>query len=1172
MQILEHLKIIRAGGVAAVDELDQQGVVAGRFEVAVDQVIPTLTVGVADLGVAVAGQIHKIAVIHRIKVDGGRFARRAGDAGQILAAAQLVDQAGLAHVGPARKAQFRAVTFGQLAGNAVTGDKVRFVIVHRVAPLSTDRTGLGLLCGLRLGSRVHRLFCLFAGVRMAGGNGFGFEQRGVQHLRQIGHGQELEVLLHLVVHLIQIGDVVLRDEDGLHPLTVSSHALFAQTADGQHVAVQGDLAGHGDIAAHRDAGQAGHQRRGQGDTGGGAVLRHCAFGGVDVQVALFQALRVDAVLIRMDADIGDGKLGAFLHHVAQRTGDRDLAAAVVHDLHLNGQGLAAHAGPCQTVGDADGIGAVEEVGFDHLGAQQLFQIGTGDGEAFHLAGSDLAGTLAQHAGDGTLQVADAGFAHIAVDDAVQRTLGKGDLAAQAACLELLGHQMLAGDVVLFHAGVAGQLDDIHTVPQRAGDGAEVVGRGDEEHMAQVKRHINEVVVEGSVLLRVQRFQQSGSRVAPEIARQLIDLVQQHQRVRALGRDHRADDLARHGTDIGAAVAADLGFIPHAAKAQADILAAQAFGDGACNAGLADARRANEADDLALDVRGKFPDGQHLKDAVFDLFQAVVVAVKDALGLGDVEVVLGEGVPRQLQTGIQISADDRALLIAALHLGKAVHFLEQLLLTVGIQMQIGDPAAVLLGFGGGVVVLAQFLADHVHLLVQVVVALVFVHGFIDLLGDFLVDLQHPALPVHPLHKKAQTADQSPLFQHGLFVLKAEQKVCRDVLAEEGGVVVGIDREHHILADAGVQAEQLVEALFHVAEQRIRLGLFFGLHGAHRRGAHRGQQEAAVGVDLGELGAVFALHKDADEVIRHPHDLLDLSYDTVMIQAVGGGVVGLHVLLGNEEDVGMIADRPLHRGNAFFAAHFKVKQVVGENHKPPQGNGGQMENVPLHPDRNFFRHMQNLLFSTMFVGVVTETTQCGQDGAEGNGRQCAHRKPQHQHDRRVVKGDGGGKDHAGSQKLTDVMGQCTADRQDIPCWPHREMIIQQPHHQKREQTAAQREEPRRPAGHQKNEERLEDIQHQRLFRPHKKQGVHHHNIRQPQLHARQKAGDDEGALDERERHRQRKQQPGKGDAVGLGVVAAVLWHVGCSFGRYSSAAPCSYCSCSSMAFSHAANSSS
>ena len=189
----------------------------------------------------------------------------------------------------------------------------------------------------------------------------GLEQGRVQHLCQALHGQEGEVLLHLVVHLIQVGFVVLGDEHRFHALAVGRHALFPQAADGQHVAVQGDLAGHGHITAHRDAGQAGHQRRGQGDTGRRAVLGHCALRGVDVQVALLELFRVDAVLGGVHAHPRNGQLSALLHHVAQRTGDGDLAAAVVHHLHLDGQGLAAHAGPCQTVGNAHHVGTVEEM-------------------------------------------------------------------------------------------------------------------------------------------------------------------------------------------------------------------------------------------------------------------------------------------------------------------------------------------------------------------------------------------------------------------------------------------------------------------------------------------------------------------------------------------------------------------------------------------------------------------------------------------------------------------------------------------------------------------------------------------------------------------------------------------------------------------------------------------
>ena len=93
-------------------------------------------------------QVHEVAVIHRVEVDGSRLARRAGHAGEILAVAELIDEAGFAYVGAAGEAQLRAVALGQLAGNAVACNEIRFVIVHSFAPfVSADRARLRLCQG-----------------------------------------------------------------------------------------------------------------------------------------------------------------------------------------------------------------------------------------------------------------------------------------------------------------------------------------------------------------------------------------------------------------------------------------------------------------------------------------------------------------------------------------------------------------------------------------------------------------------------------------------------------------------------------------------------------------------------------------------------------------------------------------------------------------------------------------------------------------------------------------------------------------------------------------------------------------------------------------------------------------------------------------------------------------
>src|SRR3546814_21163460 len=64
-----------------------------------------------------------------------------------------------------------------------------------------------------------------------------------------------------------------------------------------------------------------------------------------------------------------------------------------------------------------------------------------------------------------------------------------------------------------------------------------------------------MIVEGVVLLGVQNLEQRRRRIAAPVRAELVDLVEQEQRVRRLRLLHALDDLARHRTDIGPPVAA-----------------------------------------------------------------------------------------------------------------------------------------------------------------------------------------------------------------------------------------------------------------------------------------------------------------------------------------------------------------------------------------------------------------------------------------------------------------------------------------------------------------------------------------------------------------------------------------------------------------------------------------
>ena len=87
------------------------------------------------------------------------------------------------------------------------------------------------------------------------------------------------------------------------------------------------------------------------------------------------------------------------------------------------------------------------------------------------------------------------------------------------------------------------------------------------------------------------------------------------------------------------MAADLGLVVHTSKGDAHVLASQGFGDGLSKGGLAYSRRAVEAKDRAPHIALELEDCKVLYDPLLDFFKAVVVVVKDLLGVLEVQVVL-----------------------------------------------------------------------------------------------------------------------------------------------------------------------------------------------------------------------------------------------------------------------------------------------------------------------------------------------------------------------------------------------------------------------------------------------------------------------------------------------------------------------------------------------------
>jgi hypothetical protein len=135
-----------------------------------------------------------------------------------------------------------------------------------------------------------------------------------------------------------------------------------------------------------------------------------------------------------------------------------------------------------------------------------------------------------------------------------------------------------------------------------------------------KSSLDVVVAERVVLLGVEHLQQRRGRVAAEVHAELVDLVEQEQRIARADLGEALQHLARHRADVGAAVAADLGLVAHAAQRHADELAPGGARHRLAERGLADARGPDQAQDRRLDLVDALLHREVLEDAVLDLLE------------------------------------------------------------------------------------------------------------------------------------------------------------------------------------------------------------------------------------------------------------------------------------------------------------------------------------------------------------------------------------------------------------------------------------------------------------------------------------------------------------------------------------------------------------------------
>ena len=323
-------------------------------------------------------------------------------------------------------------------------------------------------------------------------------------------------------------------------------------------------------------------------------------------------------------------------------------------------------------------------------------------------------------------------------------------------------------------------------------------------------------------------------------------------------------------------------------------------------------------------------GQVLGDALLDVLEARVVSVEHLARMHGIEPLLGASAPGHGDQPVEVGADHRRLARLLAHPLEPAKLLLGLL-AHGVGHAGGlDLRAVLLDDGG--VVLAELLADRVHLSAQEPLALLSVGAGLDVVADALAHLQlGEPLALQPHRELEPLSHVERLEQLDLLLEREVGGVARRV-GERAGLA---DRAHERL-DAPVVAAQLEQLLddravlalelARAAVDRLIVGVVLDL-----------DVQLAVGCGVGGAGdaAVEAAQHDGAPAAGQAH----------AVAHVGDGADAREraLVTRHEQDALLVADvhgqRQVHRredddvleGDQQQSAHEWVRFLSGSSRK-------------------------------------------------------------------------------------------------------------------------------------------------------------------------------------------------------------------------------------------------
>jgi len=430
--------------------------------------------------------------------------------------------------------------------------------------------------------------------------------------------------------LVDLLAVVPRQNDACEPGAVGREHLLLDAADREYVAGEGELAGHGEVAAYCAPGDRRDQRRGDGDPGRGPVDRPDVGLQVDMEVGAAREVRVEAVAAGVGAEPRQRGARRLLHDLPLAAGEGERAGAWHPGCFDEERRAAAARRVAQSDGDARLRGAPGDLGGcrrpEHRG-QGVRRHRDRRRGALGPAAHHLGAHRAQH----RAQPPHTGLARVAADQRPDRLVGHLHLAGAQPMQRHLPRQQVRGrDLLLLGLGVPGHLDHRDPLPQPRRHRTEAGGGRHEERLGQVERQVQVAVPEGGAGGRVERVEQRRRRPARLV--ETVDLVEDDERIPRADAAQLVDDAPRRAR----AGAAQRRRVRQPAARDPRARSPERVGDQRRQRRLADPGRAQQAQQRGRGVRVRQAHRHVVDQPLLDLLVRRMARVEDRAGAFQVE--------------------------------------------------------------------------------------------------------------------------------------------------------------------------------------------------------------------------------------------------------------------------------------------------------------------------------------------------------------------------------------------------------------------------------------------------------------------------------------------------------------------------------------------------------